>query len=162
MHMVGTANHNASAVSCCSAGVPDSPCSTDRSAGAELRRATRQCGCKSGNVNAKAKQRHCCERGNPRLFYTDLAWAGIGLTDSSHTGGELTKQAYRQAREVLRLIDQGLGLVVELLNLIVDLLQCAGGRQHVLGIVRCVEDRLLPRCRYCAHQSRDGQKMTDA
>jgi hypothetical protein len=34
---------------------------------------------------------------------------------------------------VLRLVEQGLGLVLEALDLVVDLLQGTGGLQHVLG-----------------------------
>ena len=55
----------------------------------------------------------------------------------------------RQARQVLRLVEQHLGLVLQAGDLVVDLLQRAGGLQHVLGIVgRVIDDHL--RARWCA------------
>src|SRR6266540_386730 len=54
-----------------------------------------------------------------------------------------------QARQVLRLIEQHLRLVLQAGDLVVDLLQGAGGLQHVLGVVRGVINDHL-RARWCA------------
>jgi hypothetical protein len=53
-------------------------------------------------MNAKAKQRHCSQRGNPRLFDSELAWAGTGLTGRGRAGRDrldLTKQAHPNAND---------------------------------------------------------------
>src|SRR4029077_20884240 len=66
------------------------------------------------------------------------------------------------AHQVFCLVDQGLALVFELRNLVVDLLQRTSCLQHVLGIVRRVIDDLLPRRRrHSKRQRRDGQEEPD-
>ncbi|MFT2568533.1 hypothetical protein ACMWP8_29170, partial [Escherichia coli] len=56
----------------------------------------------------------------------------LGTLDLARDG---RSQRIRHARQVSRLIDQGRGLVFDLLDLIVDLLKLARGGQHVLRIV---------------------------
>ena len=53
---------------------------------------------------------------------------------------ELLERGVRQACEVAGLVDQHLRFVLEALDLVVDLLQCACRRQHVLHIVGGVVD----------------------
>jgi hypothetical protein len=55
-----------------------------------------------------------------------------------------------QTRQVLRLIEQHLALVLQTGDLVVDLLQRASGLQHVLGIVGRVINNHL-RARWCAY-----------
>ena len=53
---------------------------------------------------------------------------------------ELLERGVGQAREVARLVDQHLRLVLERGDLVVDLLQRARGREHVLRVVAGIED----------------------
>ena len=50
------------------------------------------------------------------------------------------ERGVRQAREVLRLVDQHLRLVLQRGDLVVDLLEGAGRREHVLRVVLRIED----------------------
>jgi type IV secretion system protein TrbB len=63
----------------------------------------------------------------------------------------------RQARQVFHLIEQHLGLVLKASDLVVDLLQGAGGLQHVLGVVGGVIDDRLP----CSRPRSERQSHTD-
>src|SRR3546814_16620680 len=54
--------------------------------------------------------------------------------------GDFLKLREIDARQVLRLVDQHIRLVLKRLDLIVDLLERAGGSQQVLAVVAGVED----------------------
>ena len=56
---------------------------------------------------------------------------------------QLRKRRIWQARQILRLVDQHLPLVLQRQDLIVDLLQLTRGSQHILGIVVGVEHHEL-------------------
>ena len=58
--------------------------------------------------------------------------------------------------ELLCLIDQHLGFVLQAFDLILDLLQGAGGGQQVLAVVRRIEDKHLG-----AHGLDDGHREDD-
>ena len=80
-----------------------------------------------------------------------LAQQGLGPRDRRL---QLGQRRHRQAREVLRLIHQALRLVGQHLDLIVDLLQLARRRQHVLAEVGGIVDDPL-------RKSRLGKKRRD-
>ncbi len=50
------------------------------------------------------------------------------------------ERAIRQARQIAGLIDEHGRLILEALNLVVDLLQCARGREDVFGVIGGIED----------------------
>ena len=60
---------------------------------------------------------------------------------------KLLQRRIWQAREILRLIDQHLRLILQRRDLVVDLLQRAGGGEHVLRIIVRIEHDDLRRRR---------------
>ena len=66
------------------------------------------------------------------------AWASK-LLGSQDRLFQLQQRRERQGRQILRLVDQHLRLVLQRHDLVVDLLQRASGRQHVLRIVVGIE-----------------------
>ena len=56
---------------------------------------------------------------------------------------ELGQRRIRQARQVLGLVDEHVGLVLQAVNLVVDLLQRARGGEHVLREVAGIVDDQL-------------------
>ena len=77
---------------------------------------------------------------------------------------QLLQRRIWQVREILRLIDQHLRLILQRRDLVIDLLQRASGRQHVLRIVVRIEhDDLRQRWRCCeADRERDGARRREA
>ena len=60
---------------------------------------------------------------------------------------QLQQRRERQGRQILRLVDQHLRLILQRNDLIVDLLQSSSGGQHVLRIIVGVENDQLRRGR---------------
>ena len=69
----------------------------------------------------------------------DALGLGEELLGALDLAGDGRDQRIRQARQVLGLVDQGLCLVLDLLDLVIDLLQFARGGQHVLDVVLRIE-----------------------
>ena len=84
------------------------------------------------------------ERRELRFHLRDLERQTAGFGDQSVGGGQRHPQVIQrieiQRAEIARLVLQHHGLVLQLLNLVVDLLQGAGRGQQVLGEVGGVED----------------------
>ena len=70
------------------------------------------------------------------------AWASK-LLGSQDRLFQLQQRRERQRRQILRLVDQHLRLVLQRHDLVVDLLQGASGRQHVLRVVIGIEHNQL-------------------
>ena len=82
--------------------------------------------------------------------------------DLTQRGLQVAGNGGREAREVLRLVDQHLRLVGELLDLVVDLLQRANGGQQVLAVVGRIEDRDRMRRRCGDSQSGQAERQSGA
>jgi P-type conjugative transfer protein TrbJ len=78
----------------------------------------------------------------------------LGLVEGLLKAGE---RRVGQAREVARLVDQHLRLVLERGDLVVDLVQRAGGGEDVLRVVPRVEDRPLR----LGGRDRDGERQAE-
>ena len=76
-----------------------------------------------------------------RNLIGDPSGGGNQRIDPRERRPEIGRHGMRQVGQVLRLVDQHLGLVGELLHLIADLLEGTRRRQNVLGVVgRIVDD----------------------
>ena len=92
----------------------------------------------------------------------DVVGETLGLADQllgpRHRLLDGLPRGIRQAREIPRLVEQHLCLVLQAGDLVVDLLQRASGLQHVLGVVRGVIDDHLPATRHgCEREADEGR-----
>src|SRR5690606_3859792 len=81
---------------------------------------------------------------------------------------ELLERAIGQARQIAGLIDEHLRFVLEAGDLVIDLLQRAGGGQHVLGVIARVEDdaaeaelRMGRTCQHGRQRARAGERQRE-